>query len=198
MLALLYQHPGTSQRKLRLFLVACCRRRWSLCRDHRGPAVIEVAERFADRLATSAERAAAAEVAAAIAGEFAEDAWGFAAVGALEDNLDLDLVEGASGIVGPRERCELLREIFGNPFHPRTAVDPALLAWHSGLVVQLAQSAYDGRSLPAGTLDSSRLAVLADALEEAGRTDAELLAHVRGPGPHVRGCWVLDLIRGKG
>jgi len=42
------------------------------------------------------------------------------------------------------------------------------------------------------------LPVLADALEEAGCTDADLLGHLRGPGPHVRGCWVLDLLLGKG
>jgi hypothetical protein len=40
--------------------------------------------------------------------------------------------------------------------------------------------------------------VLADALEEAGCADAEILTHLRGPGPHVRGCWALDLVLGKG
>ena len=54
------------------------------------------------------------------------------------------------------------------------------------------------RSLPAGTLDPARLAVLADALEDAGCTDAGLLGHLRGPGPHVRGCWAVDLLIGKG
>jgi hypothetical protein len=42
-----------------------------------------------------------------------------------------------------------------------------------------------------------RLPVLADALEEAGCTDADILSHLRGPGPHVRGCWVVDLLLGK-
>jgi hypothetical protein len=42
-----------------------------------------------------------------------------------------------------------------------------------------------------------RLAVLADALEEAGCADADILSHLRGPGPHVRGCWVVDLLLGK-
>ena len=51
--------------------------------------------------------------------------------------------------------------------------------------------------MPAGTLDNTRLAVLADALEEAGCTEADILGHLRGPGPHVRGCWVVDLILGK-
>jgi hypothetical protein len=53
------------------------------------------------------------------------------------------------------------------------------------------------RHLPSGTLDNSRLAILADALEEAGCTSEEILGHLRGPGPHVRGCWVVDLCLGK-
>ena len=98
---------------------------------------------------------------------------------------------------GPRERlaeCQLLQEVFGNPFRPVTASP----SWRSPQVVALAQAAYDNRSLPAGTLDPARLAVLADALEDAGCTDADLLAHLRGPGPHVRGCWAVDLVLGKG
>jgi hypothetical protein len=57
--------------------------------------------------------------------------------------------------------------------------------------------AYEERQLPEGTLDSARLAVLADTLEDAGCTHAELLGHLRGPGPHVRGCWAVDLVMGK-
>jgi hypothetical protein len=64
-------------------------------------------------------------------------------------------------------------------------------------VLALAQAAYDERELPAGTLDTTRLAVLADAVEEAGCDQADLLAHLRGPGPHVRGCWTVDLLLGQ-
>jgi len=59
------------------------------------------------------------------------------------------------------------------------------------------EAAYHDRSLPAGTLDRDRLAVLADALEDAGCSHAEMLTHLRGVGPHVRGCWVVDLLLGK-
>jgi hypothetical protein len=90
----------------------------------------------------------------------------------------------------------VLRDCFGNLFRP-VALVPAWLAWIDGTVPKLAQAAYDERALPSGHLDLSRLAVLADALEEAGCTDPEVLAHLRGSGPHVRGCWVIDLVLGK-
>jgi hypothetical protein len=97
-----------------------------------------------------------------------------------------------------RAQCLLLRDLFGNPFRPAPAADPAWLAWQGGAVRELARAAYEGRRLPEGTLDPARLALLADALEDAGCGDAELLAHLRGPGPHVRGCHALDLLLGKG
>ena len=55
----------------------------------------------------------------------------------------------------------------------------------------------EGRALPSGTLEPERLALLADALEDAGCDSAEVLGHLRGPGPHVRGCWALDLCLGR-
>jgi hypothetical protein len=87
----------------------------------------------------------------------------------------------------------ILRDIFGNPLRP-IALAPA---WRTPTVAGLAQTAYDNRLLPAGTLDTDRLAILADALEEAGCTNADMLNHLRGPGPHVLGCWAVDLILGK-
>jgi hypothetical protein len=93
-------------------------------------------------------------------------------------------------------QCDLLRDIFGNPFRPVT-IPPAWLTWNDATVVRLAQAAYDERHMPAGTLDHGRLAVLTDALEEAGCTDAEILGHLRGTGPHVRGCWAVDLLLRK-
>jgi len=89
--------------------------------------------------------------------------------------------------------CDLIREIVGNPFRP-AALDPA---WRTPTVTALATAAYEDRHLPAGTLDPNRLAVLADALEDAGCTDEQLLAHLRQSSPHVRGCWVIDLLLGK-
>jgi hypothetical protein len=95
-----------------------------------------------------------------------------------------------------RPMMAILRCIFGNPFRP-ASLSPAVLAWNDATVVRLGQAAYDERHMPEGSLDNGRLAVLADALEEAGCSDADILDHLRGPGPHVRGCWVVDLLLGK-
>jgi hypothetical protein len=80
--------------------------------------------------------------------------------------------------------------VFGNPFCS-VSLDPAWLAWHDGCIVKLAKGIYDDRAF-------DRLPVLADALEDAGCTNAGILGHLRGPGPHFRGCWVADLLLGRG
>jgi hypothetical protein len=71
-----------------------------------------------------------------------------------------------------------------------------VLSWNDGCVARLARAAYDDR-LPEGGLDPARLAVLADALEEAGCRDADILGHCRSGGEHFRGCWLVDLLLGK-
>jgi hypothetical protein len=83
-------------------------------------------------------------------------------------------------------QCTLLRCIFGNPFRSVT-LDPS---WLTCTVTSLAQAIYTDRAF-------DRLPILADALEDAGCTDADILAHCRGGGEHVRGCWVVDLLLGK-
>jgi hypothetical protein len=93
-----------------------------------------------------------------------------------------------------RHHADSLREVFGNPFRP-TKMDPT---WLHDTVIKLAQAAYDEREMPTGRLELTRLAVLADALEDAGCTTADLLNHLRHPGPHRRGCWPIDLLLGKG
>ena len=87
----------------------------------------------------------------------------------------------------------LLFDIFGNPFRPITINT----AWLTPTVLSLAQAAYENRHLPSGILDIARLAILADALEDAGCNDSEILSHLRSAGPHVRGCFALDLLLGK-
>jgi hypothetical protein len=199
-----YIQAGASERKLRLYACADCRRLWHLL-EPRSRRLVEVAERFADGAASAAEREAAQAGAAAAARESAGPARA-AALAAVWADLP-DARESVRAIAGPAgtasgeprsvsrpARCGILRDIFGNPFRP-VAINPACL---TPQVVTLAQAAYEHRDLPSGHLDPARLAVLADALEEAGCADADLLGHLRGPGPHLRGCWALDLLLGKG
>ena len=69
------------------------------------------------------------------------------------------------------------------------------LTFEDVTIRKLAESIYDDRELPSGHLNN--LPILADALEDAGCDNHDILSHCRGPGPHVRGCWVVDLILGK-
>jgi hypothetical protein len=77
----------------------------------------------------------------------------------------------------------------GNPFRPVT-INPVWLAWNDGTVQKIAQGIYEERAF-------DRMPILADALEESGCTNADILYHCRLPGEHVRGCWVVDLVLGK-
>jgi hypothetical protein len=86
-------------------------------------------------------------------------------------------------------QAALLGDIIGNPFRS-VAVDPSWLTWNGGTVAKLAETVYTERAF-------DRLSILADALEDAGCHDAGILAHCRGSGPHVKGCWVVDLILGR-
>jgi hypothetical protein len=86
--------------------------------------------------------------------------------------------------------ADLVREVFGNPLRPLPPPTAAVLAWNGGTVPALARAIYDDWAF-------ARLPVLADALEEAGYTDAAVLEHCRGSGPHTKGCWAVDLVLGK-
>jgi hypothetical protein len=109
-----------------------------------------------------------------------------------------DVLGRRDEVGSPGAVARLLREVVGNPFRPPAVPEPAVLAWHRGAVVTLARSADEEREMPSGNLNRARLAVLADMLEEAGCSDADLLRHLRGPGPHVLGCWAVGAVLGKG
>jgi hypothetical protein len=87
---------------------------------------------------------------------------------------------------GRDAQCQIVRDIFGNPFHPIT-FDPS---WLTSTVLALARQMYDSR-------DFSAMPILGDALMDAGCSNEPILEHCRGPGPHVRGCWVCDLCLNK-
>lgn len=86
------------------------------------------------------------------------------------------------------DQCVVLRDIFDNPFLPRVE-PPACLPRKGGTVRTLAEAIYRERTF-------GDMPALADALEDAGCTEPRLLTHLRSGGPHFRGCWALDLVRG--
>jgi hypothetical protein len=204
-----------SDRKLRLFAVACCRHLLkSVQVNPWDEHAVEVAERYADGRATAAELEQAADettsdytpayaCAEAAAPEGGVDTAGYAAGNAAHavgehlaneageyDPFPNDSPVFLAGRAAERgAQADLLRDIIGNPFRPVTLA-PAVLTWDGRTVVRLAQAIYEERAY-------DRLPILADALEEAGCTDAELLAHCRQGDGHVRGCWALDLVLGK-
>jgi hypothetical protein len=224
-----------SDRKLRLFAVACCRSIWRSLKNPESRKAVEVAEQFADGLATSQDMAGAAKKARELAGligsayfqlyqerYLSSDEASEEEGNGQENQPERERVEWREGAAvqsaswavwhkmtvfqatrglraaqqaSPEPTREgahqstIIHDIFGNPFRP-IALAPSWLAWSDGTVGKLAQGIYDERAF-------DRLPVLADALEEAGCADADVLSHCRGPGPHVRGCWVVDLILGK-
>jgi hypothetical protein len=206
-----------SERKLRLFAVACCRRIWHLLIDKRSREAVKVAERYAEGGATDEELETASVAAdtvwevdrkrAAKEGKWDRRSrlpyygasaaaynvaiplgwWGAAPAFVAPDEIARETVpdSGAEGAA----QCVLVWDIFGNPFRP-VVLKPSWLAWNDGIVVKLTQAIYDERAF-------DRLPILADALEEAGCTNPDMLNHCRQPGEHVRGCWVVDAILGK-
>jgi hypothetical protein len=210
-----YLRDKVSDRKLRLFACACCRRIFHVLTDSRH--AVELAEKYADGHATLAELESAQDEAELLWGDpqVSEDPAlmhpfrGYSTVWPSGDDatevtdfcvrMAAEAVAGSGGASGPERgaQSDLLRCIFGNPFRTAPAVDPAWFAGTGGVLQRLARVAYEERQLAEGTLDPARLTVLADALEDAGCTDPELLGHLREPGPHVRGCWALDLILSK-
>jgi hypothetical protein len=218
MLGFLVDEGKLTDRKRRLFACACCRRIWQLLTDERSRNAIEVAERWADALVSDDEAKHALEAAHQARRDFRRDnpdpdsdafqkghcgCWAacyidFRDWSSHEVAMVMTLEKvGSDPHVAiadeKRQQFVLFRDIIGNPFQPLT-LDPA---WLTPTVTSLAAAAYEERDLPIGHLDSARLGVLADALEDAGCDDAELLGHLRGPGPHVRGCWALDLLLGR-
>jgi hypothetical protein len=184
-----------SSRKLRLFACALGRRLWSRLTNDAVRHAVEFAERVADHRADAATLDSVWKQALkALPQDGGKHAHWAAAHSA---SSDIRFWAGASacqaGMTGMRKAgvAAVLREILGNPFRP-VVLAPAQ---RTPTVVSLARAAYDERQMPSGELEPQRLTVLADALEEAGAPD-ELTAHLRSPGPHLRGCHVVDLCLG--
>jgi hypothetical protein len=178
-----------SERKLRLFAVACCRRVWARLVEEASRRAVTTAEDYADGLASDAElEEARLQAGWAERWSGQPDAADAAAWTASQETGILWVVTAARRTASVAQ-AGLLRCIFGNPSRP-VALGPAWLPWHGGMPVSMAQKMYDSR-------DFADMPVLADALEEAGCQDQDILGHCRSGGEHVRGCWVVDLLLGK-
>ncbi|MCI0459953.1 MAG: hypothetical protein L0Z62_23630 [Gemmataceae bacterium] len=217
-----------SDRKLRLFACACYHRICHLLPDPLARAAVVVAEEFADGLTTGqeleagaaglgatlyaleprwrasrgAERAALAPRHGALALAFQitrpeapkaayyASSNAYLAVASIRNPgaASYDRAFTTSQAAEERAQTSLLRELFGPLLFRPVVIEPS---WRTADVVRLARSAYEAREF-------EHLPILADALEEAGCNNEELLRHLRGAGPHVPGCWAVDLILGRG
>jgi hypothetical protein len=191
----LLNHKLTRE-KGRLLLTGLARQVWDELKDDRSRRAVEVAELYARGEATEGELSGAYSQASYAR----EESWSSRILEARQlacdaviwdDALDVTIEQilgsfGTEGFPDPEQFAGVIRCVFGNPFRA-VSVDPG---WLSSDVVALARGAYQDHAF-------DRLPVLADALQDAGCDNADLLGHLRGPGPHVRGCWALDLVLGK-
>lgn len=189
-------------RQLRLCGCACLRLVWEWIPDELTRTAIKVAERFAEGDATDEERSKMRDtvmrMACSTSGMRAR--LGNAAVALLRGPKRFDLSQVLTLAstrqrdTGPllQQQASLLRDILGNPFRPV----PDAAGWRTTETQVVARAAIAGRCPSSGRLDPADMAVLADALEDAGCTDLGILSHLRSA-QHVQGCWAVDLIWGK-
>jgi hypothetical protein len=199
---------GKRDRKLRLLFCACARTVWDMLDQPLYRTAVEIGERLADGLADPAEVAAVRDDLCP-GPHFTGPAVGQAAYWAVADGFPVWVLWNIADLHAARaagqarragrsslprgafrrfrrDLADLGREVLGNPFRPFT-FDPQ---WRTADVVGLARGIYEDRAF-------DRLPLLADALMDAGCAEEQLLAHCRSDGPHVRGCWVVDLVLDK-
>jgi hypothetical protein len=176
---------------LRLLACAFCRRHWDALPDRRSHLAVEVGERLIDGGATEEERRAAFAAAEAVRNSTAYGSsaqrWAACAVYCVDPNPSWN--PAPTETFTEEELTNLYRELCGNPFRS-IALSYAWLAWNDSTIPKIAQAIYEERAF-------DRMPILADALEDAGCDNADILRHCREPGEHVRGCWVVDLLLGK-
>lgn len=204
------------ERKFRLLVVAALRAVWHHVTEPESRAAVEEAERYADepdpvRLKAAEEAAqqtyyrvgepwSALDPDKRLAKQIARAAWYAATEPPFNDassgppfwaDTIIDLESGDIPDRTPEEAATLhlalFRDVLPNPFLP-VVVDPE---WRTSTVLALCEQMYRSG-------DFSPMPILADALQDAGCGDPHILSHCRSDGPHVRGCWMVDLVLGKG
>jgi hypothetical protein len=197
-------------RKSRLLCTACLRQGWGELPSDPHRKAVELGERYADGLAGIDElhpiKQALQQQRELAIGEadFEQAVLHLCCETTVSEKVWSSPLSGArvlrlwTSVSSVQLGCNLIRDIFGFLPFRGVSIDSTWLAYERGLVKRLATSAYEARSLPDGTLDNTRLAVLADALEDSGCQDQDILRHCRESAVHVRGCWVLDFLLGKG
>jgi hypothetical protein len=205
------QRRAGKDRQLRLFACACARRVWGRL-DGTARDAIATAERVADGQASASDLGAIYHAALeawrdvghawagivatglAVANEEPSKAALYASTAAPDVNAPSGTPARKKAMAAERQvLLALFHDVIGNPFRPVVVCAD----WRTPTLDSLAQAGYAERDRSSGQLDPIRLAILADALEDAGCTDAAILAHLRSPGPHMRGCWALDLVLGR-
>lgn len=192
-----------SERKLRLFSTACFLRLTALLPDPRQRQGISVLEQLAEGVILQSEcRNVTAEIRRAIpprdeqvVSQIPTDDFHFVALMLYREFCSSSVASHAisataglaDGAEEQRHQAQLMRDIIGNPFRPVTT-DPT---WLTTDVVALATGIYEDRAF-------DRMPILADALQDAGCDNDDILNHCRNANQvHVRGCWVVDLVLGK-
>lgn len=213
-----FLHGRASERKLRLFVVACCRAIWEGFRDMRSRAAVEVAERFADGLVSAEELRTAYQAAYHAVDDcvdlhpFSEDQAiaAYLSAGAKVDVIDLETDATEQDGVALHAVGYAIDKSLSESDLPhvisQTGRQQAILLrefvgnpfrpvsfspdWRTSTVVALAAQMYESR-------DFSTMPILVDALQDAGCDNEDILNHCRQPGVHVRGCWVVDAVLDK-
>lgn len=187
-----YQRYVATDRKMRVFVVAACRKKLS-AKDHVFFNLLEqLAEGDANSKKIAAKRKPMNVPKSHQMGRFAENIYRQGLIDTDAYQAAINATWYATSIGHPLanetalKQSHLLRDIFGNPFRP-VALDPS---WISSTVKQLAEAIYDERAF-------DRMPILADAIKDAGCSNQDILQHCRSGGEHVRGCWVVDLLLGK-
>lgn len=199
---------SASERKLRLFACACARLLWANWNGSQRAAVV-TAERVAEGTLEWGELASHRGQNMGVASGFGstaaaeairrvlQAAQGPIAVPAVDNGWEAysrrlqEARQEATARIAP-PMCALVRCVFA-PYRGTVEHNH----WRAEDVLAVARAAYDEWSPSDGALSPLRLSILADALTDAGCADEGLLAHLRSPGKHVRGCWALDLVLGK-